>query len=260
VLDRDRVPILLYHGISRPGAQDAFSVALSDFEAHMDVLASSGRRPQTISELTAPLARGGGMASQGAAVTFDDGTADFYEHAFPVLRERGLTATLYVVSGLVGKRYRGAPMLTWHQLQEVRDAGIEIGAHGHRHIQLDLLPLERAARELLDSKRVLEARLQSPVKSFAYPFGYHTAAVKRLVPLAGYTSACAVKNRLSYPRDDPFALARLTIDADTSAPCVDRLLQGRGAGKAWRGDRMRTRAWRLYRQHQGAVRGLVRER
>jgi peptidoglycan/xylan/chitin deacetylase (PgdA/CDA1 family) len=243
-------PILVYHGIGPPrrGHADRFAVSESDFTRHMDVVAANGRWVPTISELAAPLLEGRPMSPSAAPVTFDDGTADFYERAWPVLRERGLTATLYVISGLVGKEYGGRRMLAWEQLEELRDAGVEIGAHGHRHVELDVIPLDRAARELVNSKLLLEDRLQTAVNTFAYPFGYHTATIKRLAERAGFTSACAVKNRLSDPRDDRFALARLMMTAGTTARHVADLLNGRGAGEAWSGERLPTRLWRVYRR------------
>lgn len=249
----DCFPILAYHGIGfarRRPAQE-FEVSLDDFTRHMDLLAASERRVHTISDLAAPLSRGHAMSRSASGVTFDDGTADFYDRAYPVLRDRGLSATLYVVSGLVGKRYQGRKMLAWEQLEELRDGGIEIGAHSHRHIPLDVVPLDRAAEEVVVSKVVLEDRLQTAVNSFAYPFGYHTAAVKRLVAGSGYSSACAVKNRLSYPYDDRYALARVTVTANTTPHQMEELVEGRGTREAWSGERLRTRLWRLYRRHRG---------
>src|SRR4029077_18881136 len=96
----------LYHRIrARADASDGrFAIGLEAFTEQMDLLASSCRRTATIGEL---LARRRSPAGAHAAVTFDDETADFYHHAWPVLRERGLGATLYVTSGLVGRDYLG---------------------------------------------------------------------------------------------------------------------------------------------------------
>lgn len=247
-------PILLYHGIRADAGtgSDPFAVHLDAFTEQMDMLVASGRRACTVDEL---LRRRRSEAPALAAVTFDDGTADFHRHAWPVLRERGLAVTLYVTSGLVGGRYRGDEMLTWDQLEELRDDGVEIGSHSDHHVPLDLVPLDRAAVELVNSKLTLEDRLQRVVTSFAYPFGYHTEPLKRLLPRVGYASACAVKNGLSHPQDDPFALARVTIGADTSMQRFERLLAGRGAPRGWEGERVRTRLWRACRRGRALARG-----
>jgi peptidoglycan/xylan/chitin deacetylase (PgdA/CDA1 family) len=240
-----RLPILLYHGVGPPPL-DPFAVTPARFAEHMDALRAAGRRPLTIGELARELP----LPADAVAVTFDDGTADFSEHAWPILRERGLPVTLYVTSGLVGARHEGRPMLSWEQLAELRDGGAEIGAHGQRHVALDILPVDRAALELVNSRLELEGALGAPVRSCAYPFGYHTAAVKRLAARAGYTSACAVRNALSHPWDDRYALARVTV---TEATDVEALLAGRGAPVAAGGERVRTRAWRLYRRARELV-------
>jgi peptidoglycan/xylan/chitin deacetylase (PgdA/CDA1 family) len=246
--ERSAVPILLYHGVGHARPAERFTISQREFAAHMDLVGAGGRRAQTIGALAAPRARGEPMSPGAVAITFDDGTADFHESAWPVLRERGLPVTLYVISGLVGGQHEGRPMLAWEQLEELRDAGVEIGAHSHRHVALDVLPAARAVRELVNSKLTLEDRLQVEVTTFAYPYGYHTGTLKRLAERAGYTSACAVKNALSDPYDDRFALARFMVARDTGVARIGELLDGRGAPPAPRGELLRTRVWRLHRR------------
>jgi peptidoglycan/xylan/chitin deacetylase (PgdA/CDA1 family) len=240
------LPILLYHRVLNGGGpQQRFDVTVDALRRQMELLAASGRRTFTISELAARIPQGPGDA---VAITFDDGTADFYQRAWRVLADLDLAVTLYVTAGLVGGRHLGSRMLTWEQLEELRDAGVEIGAHGYRHVALDAIPFDQAALELVNSKLVLEDRLGIPVQSFAYPFGYHSPAIKRLLPRSGYTSGCAVKNRQSHPRDDRYALARVTVGADTTLRELEELLNGGGPPPAWAGERLRTRAWRAYRR------------
>jgi peptidoglycan/xylan/chitin deacetylase (PgdA/CDA1 family) len=244
-VDGEALPILLYHALGSP-ARDRYAVTPARFAADVDAVAASGRRPLAIGRLT----REWPLPAGTVAVTFDDGTADFAEHAWPLLHDRDLPVTLFVTSGLVGGRHEGRPMLTWAQLAELRDAGVEIGAHGQRHVAFDVLPLDAAARELVNAKLELEDRLQVPVDTCAYPHGHHTPAVKRLAAAAGYRSACAVKNALSHPHDDRYALARVTVTPGTD---VAALLAGRGAPLAPSRERLRTRAWRAYRRARALV-------
>lgn len=241
---RWRIPILLYHTLG--SGPDRFSVPRGVFEEHIDLLVASGRQVLTLGELSIQLATGAPLDAPVAAITFDDGTADFYDEAWPILRERDLSATVYVISGAVGGRYGDSKMLSWEGLRELHEAGIEIGSHGSTHEPLDLLPLPDAATELVNSKLTLEDGLGAAVNTFAFPFGYHTKAVKRLLPRAGYASACAVKNRLSHSGDDRFALSRLTVTADTDIEEVQNAIAGEGP-HTWTGERVRTRLWRSYR-------------
>src|SRR5205823_843010 len=175
----------------------------------------------------------------------------------------GLVSTLYVATGLLP----GGPdapvddgiashMLDWPQLAGLREAGVEIGAHSHTHPHMATLGSARAGEEIRRSKALLESAIDAPVDTFAYPHGYSSARVRRLVRDAGFRGACGVKNALSSPRDDRFALARLMIGADTSADDVERWLRREGAPAGRSGEGLRLRAWRAYRR----ARALVRRR
>jgi hypothetical protein len=90
--------------------------------------------------------------------------------------------------------------------------------------------------------------LGHPVRSFAYPHGYHGKRVEDAVRRAGYDSAAAVRNLWSTTEDDPFALARLTIDASCTASDLRALLDGRGRRVATSREQLRTKGWRAYRR------------
>lgn len=204
------------------------------------------------------------MPGRPVVITFDDGFADFYSAALPVLRQYGFTATLYVATAFVGGSSRWLwregedqqPMLTWEQLANISACGIECGAHSERHPQLDLLAPAAAQEEIVGSKRVLEDRLGKAVHSFAYPFGYHTAAVQRQVQAAGYTSACAVAYRMSSRADDPFALGRLIIGGGTSVETLAALLEGsRSQALTLLYLRARTAIWQPVRRGVAAIAG-----
>ena len=154
-------------------------------------------------------------------LTFDDGFADFHRAALPLLVRHGFTATVFVTTGwtadAAARSDRGAPdsMLCWSQIRESAAAGIEIGAHTHRHPQLDQLAAGALREELEDSRALLEDGLGQPVTGLAYPFGYSNTRVRAAAPAAGYEYACAVGNRFAGRQADRFALPRLTIGRHT---------------------------------------------
>jgi peptidoglycan/xylan/chitin deacetylase (PgdA/CDA1 family) len=257
------VPILLYHSVSDDPASwiRRFAVTPEAFRAHLALVAEHGAEALTVSGFVDALAHGPeALPARPVLITFDDGFADFHEHALPALADRGLASTLYVTTGFLGRRTgpgeaSGERMLDWRQLAEVRDAGVEIGGHTHSHPQLDTLRPARAGDEVVRCKSLLEERLGVAVGSFAYPHGYFGPRVRRLVVEAGYSSACGVKNAFSSPGDDPFSLARLTVEATTPPSRIAAWLAGEGADSAWTSERVRTRAWRLYRR-TGVALGL----
>jgi peptidoglycan/xylan/chitin deacetylase (PgdA/CDA1 family) len=249
------VPILLYHSISRDPVSwiRPFTVNPETFRQHLDLVAQSGVTPMTVSAFADAAARGAELPVAPTLITFDDGFADFLEEALPALTERRFVSTLYVTSGFVSARAgsaqaHGARMLDWAQVEQVGKAGVEIGAHGHSHAQLDAIPSSRAAEEIVRSRALLEDRLGSEVASFAYPHGYSSPRVRRLVREAGYRSACGVKNTFSSPADDRFALARLMVRSDTPTARIEAWLAGEGAPAASAGESVRTRVWRVYRR------------
>jgi peptidoglycan/xylan/chitin deacetylase (PgdA/CDA1 family) len=237
-----------------------FTVTPATFRRQLDVVAESGATVLPVSDFV-NRRESATLPSSTAVITFDDGFADFAEHALPALAERGLAAVLYVTTGFLEgcpdapARARPADAtLHWSQLTEIESRGIEIGAHSHSHPYLDSLSSGAAQGEIVRSKTLLEDELGHAVESFAYPNGYSSPAVRGLVRAAGYRSACAVRNTLSSTDDDRFALARLTVrDTTTIDELTDWLA---GFGPPPRDERVATKAWRLYRRTKAVASGV----
>lgn len=263
------VPILMYHSISNQATRRFRQFAVSPllFARHMNYLSRQAYTPISVTRLVSALFAGGAtneaLPERPVVITFDDGFADFFSEALPILDQYGFTATLYVTTAFVNKtscwlRHEGEaarPMLTWDQIAEISAHHIEIGAHSHRHLQLDTLPQALAREEIALCKRILEDRLGSTVHSFAYPFGYFSPTARRFVRDVGFTSACAVKHSLSSEASDPFALARLMVDPDTDVEAFGALLNtGRSTSPLttlYR--RVRTPIWQSIRRSSAAL-------
>lgn len=235
--ERKRVPILMYHSISEGAGPKfkEFTVPESLFARQVEYLQQQAYTPMTVSQLVQAWFQGGGsLPAKPVVLTFDDAFLDFYTAALPILARYNVPATLYVPTTYVGGTSRwmqrsgegSRPIVSWEQLREISKSGIECGAHSQTHPQLDLLSPAAAKKEITQSKNILEEHLGEKVSSFAYPYGYHTSTVKRIVREAGYTSACAVKNALSTETTDPFALSRLLVDPAAEIDAFAALLEG----------------------------------
>ena len=120
------------------------------------------------------------------AITFDDGYAGVYHHAYRLLANVGISATIFVSCDWIGNNTQPHPqnghtMLNWSQLRVLADHGFNIGCHTFSHPDLRQLSCDAIRNELVDSRAFLEDRLQVDVKTFAYPFGYHDARSVEIV-------------------------------------------------------------------------------
>jgi peptidoglycan/xylan/chitin deacetylase (PgdA/CDA1 family) len=136
---------------------------------------------------------------------------------------------------------------------EVHAQGIEIAAHSHQHAPLDVLPAAQANFEVVHCKQILEERLGVQVASFAYPYGYYSAAVQRMVETAGYSSACAVRYRRSGVKDDVFALSRLIVPGMMELSQFTELLHACAAQINPHYERLRARLWQWARSGRQAL-------
>ena len=227
------------------------------YDAHLAYLRAHNYTALTVTQLvTALSADSSSLPEKPIVITFDDGFADFHEHALPILKRYDFTATLYITTGYVGSTSRwlhremeaDRPMLTWGQISELLANGIECGAHSCLHPQLDTSSRAAARKEINESKDALEQHLGQPVSTFAYPHGYYNQTVRQLVQEAKYSSACGVKHAMSAPRDDRFALARIIVEDTTNVARLARLLTGEGLQVAPTRETIRTQGWRLVRR------------
>jgi peptidoglycan/xylan/chitin deacetylase (PgdA/CDA1 family) len=185
----------------------ALSVTPSDFAAQMEWLAQNGFHPITLQDLNAYLSGERGLPSRPVILTFDDGYADFYSTALPILRSHDFRAVAYVVSAFIG--WPG--YMTAAQVQTADRAGIEIGSHTVHHANLTRQSSVNLLYELTASKQALEQLLGHPVLSFCYPSGRFNARVVAAVRVAGYQDATTTMFRFVRTRDDRYIWGRLRI-------------------------------------------------
>ncbi len=203
------IPILMYHRIETADKEVRTSVSPASFARQMDFLARHRYRVIPLTELTRRIRRGEAPPRHAVVITFDDGYEDNYREAYPVLARHDFPATIFVIAGLVGK----PDYLTWEQLREMQGKNIAVGSHSVNHFRLTELAPADARREIVDSRRLLEEKLQREVTLFCYPLGGASTTVETMVAEAGYAGACITKPRPAFRPDDVFALPRLRISA-----------------------------------------------
>jgi len=190
------------------------------FAAFLDYLIENGFQGVTLSDLQHAVEQDEGFAERYVGLSFDDGTADFYGAAWPLLAERGLGATVFMTTSLMGGQgppppWRGAapPVagMTSDQIRELDARGIEIGSHGVHHYALPHLSDDALERELADSRCALEKVLGHEVAAFSYPHGAFDERVLAAVAAAGYRCAWACTCAPIRRGADRFALPRVPV-------------------------------------------------
>lgn len=181
------VPVIVYHRIGYAPAKagsvyKSLTIEPEWFEKHLQYLRDNGFHTVHFSDVADYFTTGKPLPKNPVMINFDDGYKDFYTNALPLLKKYNMTGTLFVVAGSVGY----PAYVTWDQILEARDAGIEIGAHSMTHPYLT--KSKKAAFEITQSKKVLEEKLGITVTAFAYPYGSYNTSIEQMVKDSGYTT------------------------------------------------------------------------
>lgn len=161
--------------------------------------------------------------AQKLVLSFDDCAKHLLDFAVPELVRRGMTAAFYMPTAYIGGinawdvEKGAAPMelMNEAELRELVRLGMEVGSHGHRHVELRTLPAADVSEELNRSKKILENITGRPVVSFAYPYGSVPAGYQSLLSAAGYRYGLSIYQ----PTETALALRRFGVyekDTETS--------------------------------------------
>ena len=110
-------------------------------------------------------------------------------------------------------------MLNWEQVREMDKKGVLFGAHTMSHPVVSRLGAGELDRELVDSKKLLESRLEKTVRDFAYPFGKPqdcSTLAEEVLVRSGYQSAVTTVGGFNTATSNPYQLRRLQIGDDAS--------------------------------------------
>jgi len=182
------VPILLYHQIGYSQIKDnQYYVSPEEFEKQMALLYAWGYRTITVQQLAIAILNGAELPIKPIVLTFDDGNDNAYTRAFPILQKYGFTGTAYIVYNYVG----ASNYMNKEQIRELYAAGWEIGSHSLSHADLTK-HTDRQEAEIIESKKKLEALLDVPIYTFAYPFGTYDNLSLYYMSFSGYIAAAGL--------------------------------------------------------------------
>lgn len=210
---RKKFPILVYHHIVpddfsvesfAPGDQPYYS-RLNEFYSHLDYLAYNNFLTLTIDDIGN--LKKNRQTPKKVAITFDDGQISDYTIVFPAMIERKMKATFYIITDVVGKK----GSVTWKQVKEMHNYGMQIGSHGCSHRNLLNLNKDEIETELIKSRQILEDVLGCPVRSFSIPFGFGDKRLVELAIEAGYQTICTSEVKISRFNTDKPVFGRIGL-------------------------------------------------
>src|SRR5437867_11185161 len=204
---------LLVDKVRYPGTE----ITPAAFEAQMKELKDRGITVISMQDLLAWKRGEKNIPPRCAVITFDDGYKSQYEVAWPIMKKYGYPFTMFIYTeGVRGGSLGGGGAITWEQLADMRDNGVDIEAHSATHQDLReghtitlASPGGKKTRtkltgpqyeqwmrnEVVGSKQLLEQRLGIKVNCFAVPFGNYNEHVKEIARNAGYEAMFTVSGQ-----------------------------------------------------------------
>lgn len=215
---------LMYHDVggereAGSGGPEHFRVPTAAFARQLDQIADLGWAGRSIAEAS--------EAAPGAvvAISFDDGEAGQFAHAFPALAARDMTATFFVTTSWVDR----PGYVSWSQLREMKAAGMSIQSHTHTHPFLSELDAATLAEELRASKGRLDECLEQDTDAIALPGGdFPRRGLRGLIGSAGFRTVATSRwgvNRPATGATGVRLVRRCTVRGAPSRRSFGRLLR-----------------------------------
>jgi peptidoglycan/xylan/chitin deacetylase (PgdA/CDA1 family) len=191
------VPVLVYHNFS-PDKTDKMTVSRASFEDQMRLLKERGYRVISLDQLFDFLDFKKQIPSKSVVITIDDGWKTAYEIAFPVLKKFDYPATLFVYTGLINTSRKA---MTWEQVKELADNGIDIQSHTITHRDLAGVQdkesfkeyLDAVEKEIIESSNIIKKNTGRDCRYLAYPFGNSSNIVVAVLKRNGFRGAFTVR-------------------------------------------------------------------
>ena len=210
-----KIPILMYHDIElgnpeydRTEIEDRpYVLPEPQFEEQMKFLSEQGYRTVSLVDFVSHVKSNNPLPEKSVIITFDDGHISNYLKACPILKKYGFKAVFFIVAGFVGRK----GMLTWDQIRDMVNNGMEIGSHTLTHSPPIKLSDKELEYELKESKRILEEHLGQEIKWLSSPTGYYNKIIQSIAKNTGYEAVCIGKFGRNGGNSNIFALKRIPI-------------------------------------------------
>lgn len=215
--DSINIPVLCYHNLS-PTTVGSMNMTPQKFESEIKWLKDNGFNIIPLKEVVAYLeGQRPSLPSKPVVVSADDGWKSVYTYMLPIIKKYNIPVTLFIYPQTISA---GKNALTWEQLSELKQTGLfDIQSHTYSHpnfkqMKRRLSPVayeKFVHNELVNSKKILEDKLGSPITFLAWPFGIYNDYLEQAATNAGYAMAFSIDDHTANKSYKPMAQPRFMI-------------------------------------------------
>mgnify|MGYP000961394961 CR=1 FL=1 len=222
--EKTGIPVLMYHEVTRQERiaerskviQKRYLVEDHIFESQLSFLAQNGYESLTVSGL---LSLQNASDRKIACITFDDGYEGNYTCAYPALMKHGFKATFFVTTNWMDRKN----MLSWQQLREMKEAGMEIGSHGKNHTLLSDMKENDIVDEVCGSMEDIRQKLDAVPQVISCPSGSYSSLMQTIAQKAGYKLVATSDFGYWEPGQTRSSIPRLPVFNDVHS--LERILK-----------------------------------
>jgi peptidoglycan/xylan/chitin deacetylase (PgdA/CDA1 family) len=229
------IVIFGYHRFVNTVRRPDTEITPQAFEAQMQELKNKGISVIPMQDLLAWRRGEKAIPSKSAIITFDDGWKSQHEVAWPIMKKFNYPFTLFIYTeGIRPGHFSGGESMSWEQLAEMRDAGVDIQGHTATHQDLRR-PYDKVAKkrlsppeyeqwlqnEVAGSKQMIEQKLGVKVNCFAVPYGFYNDHVKDVAMKAGYEALFTVYGQAITIHTPLNSVGRYLIEANKPKTFAD---------------------------------------
>ena len=221
------IPILMYHSISEKKEDTVhpyycINTTPEIFYTHMIFLRENSYSVINLNEALQILRKPTYPSKRYAVITFDDGYRDFYNEAFPILKDYGYTATVFLPTGYISDNrlsFKKKGCLTWDEVRQLHNQGISFGSHSITHSELQSLKYNDLQYEIQKSKETIENKIGAKVESFCYPSRFPEEKrnfiiyLRNLLRKNGYGHGVSTRIGTTSQNDDSYFMKRIPINS-----------------------------------------------
>lgn len=231
------VPVVMYHRVINTVENEGFHgtyIYEDIFRKHLKYLKENNYEVITFKDLEKISWRNRfNLNKKYIILTFDDGYVDNYKIAFPILKEFGFTATIFLMAESTYNEWdvnasneKAFPLMTKEMILEMQNYGIEFGAHTFNHPKINKISNQEIEYQVIECKKILEEKIGEKIIIFAYPYGILNDYAKEMAKKAGYTFAVATDSGPVCLSDDLFQIRRIAIFPITNLRSFKRKVKG----------------------------------